>query len=116
MSTLPPFSARNRGAKPQIDNDFPESARTGLLHLVSRLVNKGYVENWAAVRQEVYRIGRVRLGDEVGVDEVLYGLPWQKVCDFCERLYSHLKCVTTTVELQRMNTNSQVHEPTHRHT
>jgi hypothetical protein len=55
---LPPFSARNRGAHVQIDSDFPESARTGLLHLLHDLVEREYVGsisrgNWNELRESV---------------------------------------------------------------
>jgi hypothetical protein len=91
MSAIPPFSARNRGAQPQIDNDFPESARIGLIHLIDRLVSKRYVEDWQAINGELKRIARVLPGMKMNADELLLlQLSWEKVCDFCERLHSHL--------------------------
>lgn len=38
-----PFSARYRGSHLQIDNSFPESAKTALLHLLYDLEEKGFV-------------------------------------------------------------------------
>ena len=87
---FPPFSARNRGARAQIDNDCPEAARIGLLHLVYSLVEKKYVSGWPVVRKELQRIARVPPGVESNEDQLLLELPWEKVFDFCERLYSHL--------------------------
>jgi len=101
-SPVPPFSSRNRGPHSQIDNDFPESARTALLHLLFQLVDKNYVGGWAGIAHEVQRIARVHPeafapnsnADTVRarfvVEEALTELAWEKVFDFCERLYSHL--------------------------
>src|SRR4029077_18676316 len=54
---VPPFSARNRGTHAQIDNDFPPTARMGLLHLLRGLLDRNYVE-WKSVLAELRRIGR----------------------------------------------------------
>ena len=85
----PPFSARNRGAHARIDNDFPETARIGLLHLLGRLIDRGYVAGWPAIRSEMERIARVKPNSS-SVDELIAELSWAKIFDFCERLYSHL--------------------------
>jgi hypothetical protein len=85
-----PFSARNRGAHAQIDNDCPETTRIGLLHLLHRLVDKNYVEGWPSVDGELRRIARVRPNTDSDTERLLLELPWEKVFDFCERLYSHL--------------------------
>jgi len=88
---FPPFSARNRGAHARVDNDCPETARIGLLHLLGQLVDKRYVDDWKIIRSELERIARLRPGlNTIEIDELLLGLPWEKVYDFCERLYSHL--------------------------
>jgi hypothetical protein len=87
---FPPFSARHRGSQAQIDNDFPETARIGLLHLVYGLVQKKYVEDWNAVKRELQRIARIPPGGAADEDGILLSMPWQKVADFCERLYSFL--------------------------
>jgi hypothetical protein len=87
---LPPFSARNRGAFAQIDNECPQTTRNGLLHLVRALVEKEYVGNWDAVLAELRRIGRAAIGDESSAEELIMQLDWPKVFDFCERLYGHL--------------------------
>src|SRR5215471_180448 len=88
---FPPFSARNRGAHARVDNDCPETARIGLLHLLGQLVDKRYVDDWKIIRSELERIARLRPGlNTIEIDKLLLGLPWEKVYDFCERLYSHL--------------------------
>lgn len=87
---FPPFSARNRGAHAQIDNDCPETTRIGLLHLLHRLVDKEYVEGWPGVNGELQRIARVRPSGNSNTERLLLELPWEKVFDFCERLYGHL--------------------------
>src|SRR5579872_4096021 len=88
-----PFSIRNGSATAQIDNDFPETARTAVLHLLHKLVNGNYVNSWQTIAQELERIGRVKpRGEEwppsVSVERLLYELPWERIIDFCERLHS----------------------------
>lgn len=99
-----PFSARNRGAHSQIDNDFPSTARSGLDHLLVDLVDKRYVEGWWSLAKELQRIARLppaeysrssvksiqQARDDAGV--ILNNLAWAKLYDFCERLHSHLAC------------------------
>ena len=58
-SSQAPFSARNRGQHRQVDADFPESARNGLLHLLFDLVSKDYVAGWPSIAKELQRIGRL---------------------------------------------------------
>lgn len=91
-NVFPPFSVRNQGAHAQIDNDYPETARIGLLYLVRRLVDKHYVAGWNELQVELQRIGRIKPEEffDPSVQELLLSLPWDKVFDFCERLYSHL--------------------------
>ena len=104
MTTAPlqPFSARNRREKKWIEEDFPESARTGLLHLLHDAVNKGCISGWPAVAQELRRIARVVPRDynpsyvpsikdaQSDARSYLDQLDWERVYDFCERLFSHL--------------------------
>lgn len=87
-----PFSARNRGATAQIDNDFPVSARTGLFHLLSKLVELEYIAGWKPVIAELQRIGRVIPTNdrETNVFLLINDLSWDRVFNFCERLYSQL--------------------------
>lgn len=92
---VPPFSARNRGAYAQIDNDCPETVRMGLLHFLGDLVERKFVGDWQAIASELQRIARVEPGFEshlayATAKELLFELRWGKVFDFCERLYSHL--------------------------
>jgi hypothetical protein len=92
---VPPFSARNRGAVAQIDNECPATTRIGLLHILINLVNQEYVQSWVELSSELQRIAR----SEPDFDrsrayehsaEVLMMLQWEKVFDFCERLHNHL--------------------------
>jgi hypothetical protein len=94
---VPPFSARNRGALAQIDNECPETTRIGLLHLLCRLVDQKYVLGWKDVAAELQRIARaipdIYLDSDIAFElarRLLSELEWDKVFDFCERLYSHL--------------------------
>jgi hypothetical protein len=105
-SHKPPFSARNRKQHRQIDNDFPETARVGLLHLLFDLVSKQYVAGWPEVATELQRIGRqVPVEYESSsvpstrkarqdVEGALAALAWDRAYDFCERLHGHLASET----------------------
>jgi hypothetical protein len=117
MTTVPqpPFSARNRREKAWIEEDFPFSARTGLLHLLNEAVSRNYLSDWHVVAKELRRIARVPLRNydpryipsmkEAREDTELYlnQIGWDQVYDFCERLHNHLaqdimydEVVTTT--------------------
>lgn len=97
-----PFSARTGGAHRQIDAAFPATARSGLLHLLFDLVERRYARDWPTVARELHRIGRLALVtyDSSSVPSIkqarndaevaLKALGWQKVYDFCERLYGHI--------------------------
>jgi hypothetical protein len=101
-SSQPPFSARARGQHRQIDAEFPSSARSGLLHLIFDLVERQYVQDWISVARELHRIGRQPIVDYVSsnvasrkqaqndAQTAMENLAWDKVYDFCERLYGHL--------------------------
>lgn len=97
-----PFSARHRGQHQHIDNSFPETGRVALLHLLYDLEEKKYVAGWSAIARELQRIARQpptsynssSIQDEGraknDAEEALLSLKWDKVYDFCERLYNHL--------------------------
>jgi hypothetical protein len=57
-SPLPPFSWRNRRDNHWVKEDFPGSARTGLLHLLSDGVDKNYISGWPVIAKELGRIAR----------------------------------------------------------
>ncbi|MBZ5643217.1 MAG: hypothetical protein LAO19_10685 [Acidobacteriia bacterium] len=74
----------------RIDNDFPQTGRVALHHLLKRLVDGKLVDGWPEVKGELERIARISPGEGSGVAEILDGMSWEKIFDFCERLYSHL--------------------------
>lgn len=102
MSSYAPFSARNRGAFRRIENDFPQSARIGLLHLIVGFYERDYVGAWPVVARELQRIARIPpvtystssstsiAKAKQDVEELILNLSWEKSFDFCERLHSHL--------------------------
>lgn len=108
QSISPPFSNRNRGAHMQVDSDFPETARMGLLHLLYALVKKRQVGGWIGLANELERIARVKpvVYNENDLPSIrraheqtevlLMDLPWDKVYDFCERLYAFLAIDVTS--------------------
>lgn len=101
-SSQPPFSARARGQHRQIDSDFPASARRGLLHCLVDLIERRYLSDWTVIARELHRIGRLTVIEYTtsstaslkqarsDAEKALEGLSWEKVYDFCERLYGHL--------------------------
>ncbi|UOB56595.1 hypothetical protein MRS60_05695 [Burkholderia pyrrocinia] len=101
-SSQPPFSARLRGQHRQVDADFPASARSGLLHLLFDLVERGYLTDWTIVARELHRIGRLSVVEyipsnvaslkqaRIDAEAALGVLGWEKVYDFCERLHGYL--------------------------
>lgn len=65
----------------------------GLLHILDALVQRRYVVGWNAVNGELLRINRLPPADTSSPDTaevLLKALEWQKVFDFCERLWSYL--------------------------
>jgi AbiJ N-terminal domain 4 len=111
---MAPFSARNRGAHAQIDNDFPETARVGLLHILHQLVHLRFVNGWDELSRELERIARVKPGSVSGknmdvVERLLFELEWDKVFDFCERLHSQLAQEVTSYD-ELIVQRSQVQE------
>jgi hypothetical protein len=63
MTTVPlsPFSARSRPDKDWIKDNFPASARSGLLHLLDEAVNSNLLSGWHIVAKELRRIARAPL-------------------------------------------------------
>lgn len=99
---MTPFSFRNRREQTFVDEDFPSTARIGLLHIIASAIDGDYVDSWAAAAQELARIHRVPRR-EYSVSSVqsiatarddaasfLNKLEWAKAYDFCERLYNDL--------------------------
>lgn len=70
--------------------------------MIFDLVEQRYLPNWAVVARELHRIGRFPLVEydmtsvvsikeaKADVKKSLDALRWDRVYDFCERLYSHL--------------------------
>jgi hypothetical protein len=97
-----PFSARLSGMNSLVRDDFPPTARSGLIHLLFDLVDRDYVRDWGVIARELQRIGRlqpthydmtlVEHGRNAMRDaaSILCQIEWQKALDFCERLHSHL--------------------------
>jgi hypothetical protein len=104
MSTvpLPPFSARNRREKNWIEEDFPESARNGLLHVVNEAIEKSYLRSWSHAAKELRRIARASPAEyddtsrdstaraRLDVASHINQIPWDRAYDFCECLHSRL--------------------------
>lgn len=99
-----PFSARHRGEHRQIDGDFPRIARIALLHLLLDLIEQQYLAGWHTIARELQRIARrpAAIYDLLNVSSIekakedahklIWDIDWDRIYDFCERLYSHLVC------------------------
>jgi AbiJ N-terminal domain 4 len=99
---LPPFSARNRREKNWIVEDFPATARNGLLHVLADAIEMRYLRDWLVAAKELRRISRGAPADydersvpsikqaRLDTETLLNQLDWDRVYDFCERLCSHL--------------------------
>lgn len=98
---VPPFSSRTKGAHAHIDCDFPQTARIGLLHILHDAMRRRCLNTWQDVAVELQRIARIvpvtydestpgSQSAQSAAQEILTKLPWDKVYDFCERLYGHL--------------------------
>jgi hypothetical protein len=91
-----PFDQRlGMVSKVIITNDFPESARVGLLFVIDDLINKDYIDSgviiggkYKKINQEVARLSR-SLGD-IGDGEIhpnFFKMPWGLAFEFIERVY-----------------------------
>lgn len=101
MPVNPPFSRRTTRTQ-WIQDDFPVTACTALSHLLHDLIDKEYIKGWIEIDKEIRRIARknpkvydrkavpAHESARASVDAILNELPWEKVFDFCERLYSHI--------------------------
>ncbi|HCT61169.1 MULTISPECIES: AbiJ-NTD4 domain-containing protein [Acidobacterium] len=100
--TFQPFSARHHRERKWIDGDFPVTARNGLLHVLSGAIEKYFLRDWIVVAKELRRIARATPVDynntttqgekqaKLDTEKYLDQLEWDRVYDFCERLYGHL--------------------------
>ncbi len=101
-SSAQPFSARSRSENARMDDDFPSLARAGLLHVVNEAVDRNFVAGWHSVAREARRIARAPIRNydrtsvadnraaQEDVETYLNEMPWDRVFDFCERLYGLL--------------------------
>lgn len=99
-----PFSVRNGEVRRSIADDFPMSAKNSLKHLLDEMVEMDYVADWGVLAKELDRI----LGEAPrdyranyftniaefrnSVFSSIDYLAWDKLYDFCERLYSKIVC------------------------
>jgi hypothetical protein len=86
------------GIKAKLVNDeFPRSARQGLLYIIKDLEGSGCIKgSWDSVRNELLRTARAQFpvsdNDSVlhNCVEMFLTLEWYKLVIFCERFYSNL--------------------------
>ena len=87
-----PFSVRNRRDVTLIDSDVPASARIALTHLINEAIEKDFISTWSGVGYELQRIARLPRSEigEFTSTKILNELSWDRVFDFCERMYNEL--------------------------
>lgn len=101
-----PFSVRNAGDRKSVADDFPMSARNSLKHLLAEMVDLNYVADWGALAKELDRmLGEAprdycikTSNDIAGFRDSVFSsidyISWDKLYDFCERLYSKIACLS----------------------
>jgi len=97
-----PFSVRNRVEGNWIDQDFPESGRNGLLHLIGDAIRRDFIADWPSVATEIRRLARASPREynrshiesineaKADAEAFLNEMRWDRAYDFCERVYSHV--------------------------
>ncbi|MCG8620160.1 MAG: hypothetical protein MI802_28400 [Desulfobacterales bacterium] len=117
MQAATPFSLKVSGPHQWIKDDFPLTARTALRHLLYNLIDLGYLPNWIDIDKELRRLIREqpveydresvpdREKAKESAETILYNMAWDKVFDFCERLYSY---VVRDVEEWEFNTGPEI--------
>jgi hypothetical protein len=101
-----PFSKRfSVFSKEPIQNDFPMTARIALSYILQELIDNGYIgdnlayhDKWKFFLTQLCKDAREPFDRiyENDIDymhqalEVLYELPWYRVYEFCETIYSYL--------------------------
>lgn len=99
MNSVIPFNQRfgtDLVGRP-IDKEVPESTRVGLISILSKLIDQGYIPSWYVVAREVLSVARRLKQDfEATHDEetcivVIKELPWDKFYIFSEKVYRLLQ-------------------------
>lgn len=80
-----------------LDKEVPASARMGLIGILSKLIDQGYIPGWYSLVREALLVAR-RLkqefestGDEEICTAVIKELAWDKFYVFCEKVYKTLQ-------------------------
>jgi hypothetical protein len=99
MNKVIPFNQRfgtDLTSRP-LDKEVPASARIGLIGLLSKLIDQGYIPGWYSLVREVLLVAR-RLKQEfesTGEEEICVAiikeLAWDKFYVFCEKIYKTLQ-------------------------
>ena len=86
----------------QISDSFPNTVSTGLGHIISDCIRRGYIDTWIDVARELRKTSRDELYDYDHFNnedlqksksyffDSFIALPWQKKYDFCEVIYFKL--------------------------
>lgn len=97
-----PFSAKDRQAARQVDDDVPAGVRTELLHIVVAYIDDERLPSWSTVARAFQRNGGI-LPDLPGtaparsdahaavVYKIVYDMQWQRVMDTIEDLFELLQ-------------------------
>lgn len=91
-----PFDQRlGLASKVIITNDFPESARVGLLYVINDLIDKDYINSgtaiggkYGSINQEIARLSRnLDKLDDGDIHPMFFEMPWSMAFEFIERVY-----------------------------
>ena len=100
MSGRIPFTQRFGTGLPStpLDRDVPESARTGFINILGRLVRQNYISSWSDLASEALHTGRrlrQEIDDSMGDHDlciaIIKTLQWDRFYVLCERVYRILK-------------------------
>jgi hypothetical protein len=91
-----PFDQRlGISSKAIITNDFPKSARIGLLFIIDDLIYRNYISSglivgnkYQPINQEIARLCRtIEEVNDKNIHPQFFQMPWSKVFEFIERIY-----------------------------
>lgn len=99
MSKTIPFNQRFGTDLPQrpLDKEVPESARIGLINLLEKLIDQGYISYWPVLtREALLTARRLRSDFQKQNDQdicivVIKELPWDRFYIFCEKAFQVLQ-------------------------
>lgn len=99
MPNTVPFNQRFGTGLPNrpVDKEVPESARIGLIGILSKLENDGCISSWGALDTEALHVSRklrkefAKTDDEAMCIDLVMEMGWERFYVFCEKVYRILQ-------------------------